>query len=55
VTIPDSVECIGYYAFDCCDSLTDVYYQGTQEQWDEIYIEEGNWPLLSATIHYNAE
>lgn len=34
--------------------LYDVYYRGSKEQWDNIYIEEGNTDLTSATIHYNS-
>ena len=38
VTIPNSVKTIGQNAFANCDNLTDVYYQGTKEQWGEIWI-----------------
>jgi len=36
IVISDSVTEIGNDAFLYCDSLTDVYYEGTQEQWNEI-------------------
>lgn len=53
VTIGNSVTSIDWYAFYNCDSLTDVYYNGTEEEWNKITIEEeGNEPLLSATIHF---
>lgn len=51
--IPDSVTSIEYGAFSGCTSLTDVYYTGTEEQWNEINIEGDNEALLNATIHYN--
>ena len=54
VAIPDSVTSIGYYAFYNCDSLTDVYYSGSESQWASIIIGEGNYPLTSATVHYNS-
>ncbi|MGN0486666.1 MAG: leucine-rich repeat domain-containing protein, partial [Acutalibacteraceae bacterium] len=53
VTIPDSVSSIGDSAFANCKILKDVYYTGTEEQWDFIAVEKGNDPLLNATIHFN--
>ncbi len=52
VTIPDNVTSIGESAFEDCSSLTDVYYNGTKEQWNMISIGIFNHPLLNATIHY---
>ena len=43
--------CLMEEAFEYCDSLTDVYYNGTLEQWNAITIEDCNEPLLNATIH----
>ena len=54
VTIPDSVTEIGYDTFNGCRKLKDVYFKGAEEQWAEITIDDGNEPLLTATIHYNA-
>lgn len=53
VTIPDSVTRIAGLAFDGCTGLTDVYYTGSEEQWNKIEFYEDNEPLLNATIHYN--
>ena len=50
ITIPDSVTTIGEYAFYYCTSLTDVYYEGTAEQWETISIGGDNEPLLNATL-----
>ena len=55
VTIPDSVTSIGHYAFSDCESLKDIYYTGTQDEWNNITIGDGNINLTSATIHYNFE
>ncbi len=52
VTIPASVTAIGAFAFLNCDSLQDVYYGGTEEQWNAISINLSNDPLTAATIHY---
>ena len=51
VTIPDSVTSIGAWAFFDCTSLTDVYYSGTEAQWNAI--KETDQLSNIATIHYN--
>ena len=60
IYIPKSVKDIGWAAFADCNNLKDVYYEGTQEEWERIYIEESyldegddNDALLNANIHYN--
>ena len=53
VTIPDSVTSIGSYAFDYCSKFKDVYYTGSEENWEEISIGSSNSQLTNATIHYN--
>lgn len=58
ITIPKSVDLIEQYAFYDCNSLKDIYYFGTETQWNKIDIEEnsagdGNGALKNATIHYN--
>lgn len=52
ITIPTSVMTIKNYAFDSCRNLTDVYYLGTEAQWNAISIGSGNDYLLSARIHF---
>lgn len=54
VTIPISVTEIGDNAFNVCDQLTDVYFAGTEADWDNIYIGRYNTDLLNATIHFNS-
>ena len=36
VSIPSGLTGIGSYAFFGCSSLTDIYYSGTLEQWQNI-------------------
>ena len=54
VTIPNSVTSIGRCAFFDCIDLKDIYYGGTKEQWNNIFIGEKNEYLTKATIHYNS-
>ena len=51
VTIPDSITSIGENAFIYCNSINDVYYSGTIEQWEAIVIGENNDKLAGAFIH----
>lgn len=53
ITIPDSVKIINASAFSNCLSLTDVYYSGTEAQWNKILIDTNNNDYLtSARIHF---
>ena len=60
VIIPAGVNLIQSGAFDMCYNLQSVYYVGTQEEWNDITIENGNECLTpgswcSATIYYYSE
>ena len=48
---PASLTYVGSGAFDRCDSLTDVYFYGTQAQWDAVEIDSSNFVLEYANIH----
>ncbi|MFR0846124.1 MAG: leucine-rich repeat protein [Oscillospiraceae bacterium] len=54
VTIPESVTSVSHGAFEGCSSLKDVYYLGTQAQWEEITVYGSNEPLLDAELHVNS-
>ena len=54
VTIPSSVTWIEEEAFYRCFQLADVYYAGTRQEWNRIRIEEKNYNLTSAGIHYDS-
>ena len=53
ITIGKNVFRIAEKAFKDCNKLKDVYYSGTQEDWNKIEIWEGNECLLNATIHFS--
>lgn len=46
--IPSSVKYIGKDAFAVCENLETVYYPGSDVDWNNIVIENGNEPLLAA-------
>ena len=52
ITIPDSVLVIVQEAFEGCTNLTSVCYEGTESQWKEIDIDDGNECLVNAEITF---
>ncbi len=55
VTIPASVASIDnsmFGCFDMCDALQDIYYVGTEEQWNAI---PGAYRFNNATVHFLAD
>ena len=54
ISIPAAVTAIEKYAFDGCKALSDVYYGGTEEQWNAITIGYNNIYLAGAARHYNS-
>ena len=55
VIIGNSVTYIGISAFHVCDNLTSVYYNGTEEDWANININDYNYNLTNATRYYYSE
>ncbi|MBQ9121385.1 MAG: leucine-rich repeat domain-containing protein [Clostridia bacterium] len=53
VVLLEGLVYIGDYAFSDCTRLTDVYYAGTEAEWNAITIQMDNYPLKDATIHYS--
>lgn len=47
IQIPASVSNIADYAFSHCDAVTDVYYDGLEEQWNRI----ANGNLMNTNLH----
>ena len=55
VTIPETVTVISDSAFRDCSSLTDIYFSGSEEQWNAITVGTQNTALQNATIHFACE
>lgn len=52
IVIPEGIKKIDRLAFKNCSNLKDVYYTGSEQQWEAIEIGNDNEPLVNATIHY---
>ncbi len=55
VIIPKGITEIGNTAFGLSYRLSNIFYEGTKQQWDEIDIDEHNPEIFNATIHYSVE
>ena len=56
IVIPKNISSIERYAFYGCSQLTDVYYTGSQEEWEDIEINneyDSNEMLLNANKHFD--
>ena len=53
VILGKNITNINSSAFSSCSKIANVYYTGTEEQWNAITIGSYNTPLTNATIHYN--
>ena len=54
IALPHSIFSLGPCAFYDYTALKDVYYSGTEEQWNAISIKNGNDYLINATIHFQS-
>ncbi len=55
IVIPKGVTSIGLYTFFNCPSLTNVYFEGSRAEWNQITIDStdnANYDLTSTNIHY---
>ncbi|MBO4877685.1 MAG: leucine-rich repeat protein [Ruminococcus sp.] len=59
VSIPASVTTIGRDVFGLCEMLTDIYYGGTEEQWEALkevsHPEDNDEMFEKAIVHYGAD
>ena len=54
ITLPDSITSIGSSIFENNNSVRDLYYAGSEAQWESIDIGIPNPQLETVTIHYNS-
>ena len=55
IIIPDSVTSIEKNTFYGCSNLTEVFYLGTEQDWADMTVEDGNNKLLDATVYFYSE
>ena len=61
VSMPDTVQIINDHAFDGCRYLTDIYYEGSADQWRNITVcnnygnDESREVLGSVNVVYNSD
>ncbi len=53
VILPDDIRIYNAVFWEC-PNLTDVYFLGTEEEWNNVPIGENNEELLAANIHFCA-
>lgn len=54
VGLPASLYDVSYGVFQDCTSLSDVFYGGTEAEWEEVIVSSENDPLLAAMFHYGS-
>lgn len=54
VVIGSGVTSVGSYAFDGCSALSDVYYSGSESDWNAVTVNANNDPIEGAVMHYNS-
>ncbi len=55
VALPAGITSIESFAFDECENLTDIYFAGTEAQWNAIEIDDyGKEFVLAANVHFNS-
>lgn len=54
ITIPTGVTEIKNGTFYNCNKLKDIYYTGTENEWNAITIDDYNDPINKATIHFES-
>ncbi len=53
VYLGSGIKTISGDAFNLSSQISDVYYSGSEDDWEKIYIADGNENLTSAALHLN--
>ena len=53
IELPESINSIGISEFGYFTELQDIYYKGSKEQYDKIYVGEDNSHFSDAIVHFN--
>ena len=57
IVIPNTIKVIPMYAFTGWDALEYIYFEGTEQEWNEMIIvteRESNIPIINATVIFNS-
>ena len=54
IYLPKDVSIIYSNTFPNSNNIIDIYYEGTEEEWNNVVIQHSNGSLSTATIHYNS-
>lgn len=54
VALPKGLKGVAANAFDGCTNLKEVFYAGSEAEWNALPIATGNDPLKNATIYFNS-
>lgn len=53
VNLPSTVTLIDDETFSGCIKLTDIYFDGTDTQWNDNVIKGSDWKMDTATVHWH--
>lgn len=54
VALPKGLKCVEADAFYGCRNIQEVFYAGSEAEWNALPIAAGNDPLKNATIYFNS-
>lgn len=54
VSIPRSLAGVAANAFGKCTNITEVFYKGSESEWENLLISAGNDPLKNAQVYFNS-
>ncbi len=52
IIVPKSVKAVKYQVFEGCDSLHDVYYRGTEAEWQDVDLFKSNAANTNVAVYY---